>query len=226
MRSIKIVVAFLCCLVLTNCTGTQNDKSDRLQTTNDPFERISVVGDFDGDSQPDTLQEAYINKNTKEEIEKINFDNCESRDCVDKFLETNNPGSYLFVKSRGDTIFLSYDKEDYPTFGITGLLNIGNIDENKGDELAIIIGWADYVSVTKCEIWTFNPDKWKKLKDFHIHEEQIFDSSIGKTVLTRNSRSNLSLNSKGVFFLEKENNFYYEYDYVNGKILEKKLKIE
>lgn len=226
MKSIKIVVVFLFCLVLKSHTWTQNDNLDAVQTMKNPFERIIVVGDFDGDSQPDTLQEAYINKNTKEEIEKISFDNCKSQDCVDKFIETNNPGSYLFFKSRGDTLFVSYKKEDYPTFGITGLLNIGNIDENQGDELAIITGWANHTLITKCEIWTFNLDKWEKLKDFYIHEEQIFDGSNGKIVLTRNSRSNKSINSKGVFFLGKENNFYYEYDRINGKILERKLKIE
>lgn len=191
------------------------------QSTPSSFNRLIAEGDFNGDGKIDKLKEAYINQITKGEIFKINFENCNSRDCVDNFFSTNSPRSYLIPIGINDTLFLSFGEKAYPTFGITGLLNIGNVNEHKGDEIAVVVGWADYSSVTRCQIWTYEHDEWKVIEEFLIHEDQIHDNSNSKTILLKKDKS---LNSKGIFYLDKEGIYIYEYDAVNGKIVEKEIK--
>lgn len=54
--------------------------------------------------------------------------------------------------------------------GLYCLINIGDNNKDKKDEIAFVIDYNNFTNITPCYIYALCNNKWKKLKEFKIHE--------------------------------------------------------
>jgi hypothetical protein len=129
------------------------------------LKKLFVVGDFDGDAQPDTLAEHYISKLTGEEIDSAAdpFQN-EWETVVKWFYHQQVRVLLKFHKSSMDTLPLG------TAHGLYCLINIGDINEDRIDEIAFVVDQLDVSHLNSCAIYSLCGEKWVELKQFEIHE--------------------------------------------------------
>jgi hypothetical protein len=165
------------------------------------LEKLTITGDFDGDGKADTLFQNTINKNTKVSIDSFPNNQWDS-------LET------YFYKIDADVILtLSNRKCDTLKLGATGglycLINIGDNNKDKKDEIAFVVNYYNFTNITSCCIFTLCDNKWKQLKEFKIHEN-AFEYE-GDTVKTFKQ-------IKGFLEYRKKSWFYIDYiDWFNAE---------
>ena len=64
--------------------------------------------------------------------------------------------------------------------GLYCLINIGDINSDGKDEIALVIDYLDWSSVNSCKIYTLCNNKWTLLQQFAIHE-MAFDFEGGQS---------------------------------------------
>ncbi|MES2487789.1 MAG: hypothetical protein V4581_17815 [Bacteroidota bacterium] len=125
---------------------------------------LSITGDFDGDGKQDTLSQFIA-------------DSLGNR--LDYLVEINN----------WDTDVVNWDRENYNTaFSINGkptdiahyiavglycLINLGNINKTKGDEIAIVPLLLDYSRLNTCHIYSYCNGKWAEVYSFAVNESSF-----------------------------------------------------
>jgi hypothetical protein len=181
--------------IKNNCNQIYVDtlKEVSLQKINKPF----VVGNFDGNGTKDTIFFHYYSYNFKTEIDSIpsldnNWDNI-----IDWFNQLYQIETYLTYKE--DTLYLG------SAYGLFYLLNIGDINSDGKDEIAIVVNWLDYSKINSCKIYSICNYQWEILKEFTIHESAFDTSTI--------NASSKCLGISG--YLEKENNTWKYCSYEN-----------
>ena len=136
--------------------------------------RLKLSGDFDGDHITDTIYESYISQKTGQEtfkyIDGKNMDIETARDAIN----ANLPVSRIYTNVAGvDTLSLTNHSDH---FGIYMLENLGDLNEDGGDEIGYIIDLAGHSNLNEYTIITLTKEKkWKKLLTFHIHESESLD---------------------------------------------------
>ncbi len=177
--------------------------------------RLSIVGTFYDSLQIDTLTESYISQITHKEIcnsydiknyqSPVLFKDDEDFDenlfimdtlisliCNAKprlMLLSNNP----FIK----TLYLN-DKEDCQITGISYLINVGDVNSDYKDDIAVITNSIRYAGCTAvCRIYSYKKNHWKELLSF-----TIYDCSY--------EEKNATINIPG--YLEKKNDKWYYHD--------------
>jgi hypothetical protein len=86
----------------------------------------------------------------------------------------NNPISRLYSNIMGVDTFI-VTKESQQT-GISMFENLGDLNNDKGDEIGYLINWADYSNLNTFHILTLSKaKKWKELLSFPINEKVNFD---------------------------------------------------
>lgn len=158
------LILFISCCVNTNknLSVEKNEKS----IVSKLDERLSIVGDFDGDKIQDTIFESYQNYRTKKEINKIH----DSLDW-DNDLELtvkNKPISILYsnIKSIEQLIIT----QNYQQKGVYLFSNLGDINDDGKDEFGYAVDWADFSSLNTYRIMTINKNKFVEIFNFPIHE--------------------------------------------------------
>ncbi|NLR79302.1 hypothetical protein [Chitinophaga eiseniae] len=136
--------------------------------------RLKLSVDLDGDHIIDTIYESYISQKTGQEtfkyIDEKNMDIETARDSIN----ANLPISRIYTNIAGvDTLPLT-DHSDH--FGIYMLENLGDLNEDGGDEIGYVIDLAGHSNLNEYTIITLTQEKkWKKLLTFHIHEGESLD---------------------------------------------------
>ena len=156
----------------------------------------TVIGDFNGDGKPDTLKEGFYSRALKKPIREIPF--AESQDELAYWSCQLN--SLLYAKaSELDT--LRPAKGSCEQLGLDYLINVGDLNKNRTDELALVINWADFSSVNSCKIFSYCSGKWKQVFAFTIHE-----------MITTEEQEQLGIGIPG--FLEKRQGTWFYKDYL------------
>ncbi|MEO9532637.1 MAG: hypothetical protein ABJG68_16540 [Crocinitomicaceae bacterium] len=125
-------------------------------------------GDFDGDGVEEILFESLISRSTGIQIDSLRFFG--DYDNRNKLICDLDPELKLKSKSKKFDLNLV---EHCQTFGILRIINLGNVNKTPGDEIALIINWADWSNCNSCRIYSFNLE-WKKEISFEIHESTVF----------------------------------------------------
>ncbi|TWF45052.1 hypothetical protein FHW36_101978 [Chitinophaga polysaccharea] len=136
--------------------------------------RLKLSGDLDGDHIIDTIYESYISQKTGRETFKYVYGAHMDVDMVEEAINANLPVSRIYTTiANVDTLSLT-DHSDHT--GIYMLENLGDLNEDGGDEIGYVIDLAGHSNLNEYTIITLTKEKkWKKLLAFHIHESESLD---------------------------------------------------
>jgi hypothetical protein len=211
MRSIPFIT-FIFCLAFLACNNGPN-KSNTLQYK-DSFlkqnadsdisltntnsgrkifgERLKMTGDFDGDGKKDTVFESYISELTGKETFKI-LDSTDWEENMSLVIK-NAPVARLYSSIKMVDTFIVTDQ--LQQIGISFIENLGDLNNDKGDEIGYIIDWADESNLNHYHILTLSKNKkWKELFNFPINEsvnyepEYLFKNS---SIINKTGNSKIS----------------------------------
>lgn len=129
--------------------------------------RFSLVGDFDGDQQIDTLVEHFVDVDLDQETNKF-FENLELMDY--QWLEKKR-NTQSFMLCRGaqlDTLI------GLAVLGVEYAEIIGDIDGDGGDEIGLVNYHADISSVNTYTIYSYKKG-WQKMYSFEIRDWELPD---------------------------------------------------
>lgn len=226
MMKIKLVnIGVTAALLLSCCTGTIeksahnsikspiNDEETTEEIKLHKLIKLFVVGDFEGDGKLDTLFQHNYSKRTRTEIEFSADPIQHEWETVIKWFYAKEADVHLTLNNRNqDTLRLGTAQ------GLYCLINVGDINNDGREEIALVVDYLDFSSLNSCEIYTFCSSKWTLLKEFSIHED-AFTLSSGKA-------SRLD-NIKG--YLEKRHGKWVHKDYheamLNGNDFAKMLPL-
>lgn len=205
----KYFYTFFCC-ILFNVSGlSQEIKSIGFREA----PTLSINGDFDGDGVIDELKQ-FVADSLGNELKLI----------VDG--ETWEDTVYLYSKYGYYNVFTLNNKiTDIPTYisvGLYCLINLGNINNSEGDEIAFVPDLSDFSRMNTCRIFSLCKGEWTELFKFNIHEG-VFDYKGDKAPIFKNIPETLKRRKKKWYYYD-----YIDMDYDGpeevGKMKEIKVK--
>jgi len=194
MKSLSFIT-FIFCLTIFACNNQANksyvsqhkdssvklnaDSSKTFTNTNSESklfgERLNLTGDFNGDGIKDSIFESYISGLSGKETFKV-LDTTDWENNVD--LVVKNAPIALFYSNikNADTFIVT--KEPQQT-GISLMENLGDLNNDKGDEIGYIINWADNSNLNTYHIISLNKNKkWQELFSFPINESVNYEPEL------------------------------------------------
>lgn len=158
-----------------------------------------IVGQFDDDSKIDTIYEHLFSEVENKEIDSSLSPYENDWDTVVKWFYKQEAELFLVSNKKNiDTLHLGIAQ------GLYYFYNIGDINLDGKDEIALAIDFLDYSRLNSCKIYTICNNKWTNIKQFDIHED-AFNFTTDKPEIFKNIKD----------FLEKRNNKWYYSDYTN-----------
>ncbi len=184
MKTITLLLFSIFLLV-----GATNSTKAKIQF--EKLESKSVIGDFNGDKKLDTLFEIHTSKNEKNGITEVPF-----IDDYDTMVD-------YYYKNSIQTSLKSSNKKiknlDLGTsFGVYCLINIGDNNNDKKDELALVIDYCDFSNLNSCKIYSLCNNNWTMIHHFAIHEA-AFEYADGE-ILDPNKIGDYLQKKKGKWF--------------------------
>lgn len=156
------------------------------------LERKSIIGDFDGDKKADTLFEIHTSGEKDSIITEIPF--------IDDYDKTVD---YYFKNSIRTSLKSSNKKikelDLGTSFGVYCLINIGDNNNDRKDEIALVIDYCDFSNLNSCKIYSLCNNNWKMINHFSIHEA-AFEYSEGEK---------LDPNIIGDYLQKKDGKWFY-----------------
>jgi hypothetical protein len=171
--------------ILFGCTSNTNNKksipkitepskpvTDKSSAARIFGERLSIEGDFDGDGKKDSLFESYISELTGKETYKI-LDSTDWEENIGLVIK-NAPITRLYSNIKTvDTFIVT---EELQQIGISLIENLGDLNNDNGDEIGYIIDWADNSNLNHYHILTLSKNKkWEELFNFPINESVNYE---------------------------------------------------
>ena len=153
-----------------NCANKAS--SDAITTPEMPAEDIKlrklkklfVVGNFNGYGI-DTLFQYNYSGLSKMEIDSSACPYQNDWETVIHWFINQQANAFLTInKNKSDTLHLGLAQ------GLYCLINIGDINSDGRDEIALVVDYLDFSRVNSCKIYTLCNAKWVLLKQFGIHE--------------------------------------------------------
>ncbi len=184
---IKSVLLFISIFILVGFTNSSTKKMKLEQ-----LESKSIIGDFDGDKKADTLTEIHTSEEENNIITEIPFIN-DYDNLVDYYFKHSIRTS---LKSSNKRI---KDLDLGTSFGVYCLINIGDNNGDKKDEIALVIDYCDFSNLNSCKIYSLCNNNWKMIYHFAIHEA-AFDYIEGEK---------LDPNKIGDYLQKKKGKWFY-----------------
>lgn len=201
-------ILFLIFLAMISCSEQEKEQTldtkrpeqkDSLVLTYKLLEKKILTGDFNGDGIQDTIFQHNINSETGQSIDSCPDPWKHEWDSVVMYFSRNYSRITLSSSLPGmDTLFLDGG------LGLYCLINIGDNNHDKKDEIALVVDKTDFTRVNYCEIYTLCEKTWVQLKLFSIYEG-AFDASGKEPVPTDRIEG----------FLEKKNGIWKYLDYID-----------
>jgi len=172
------------------------------------FKRHHTLGDYDGDGKDEMLYESLVSSITHERIDSIVFYN-EYGGLVDTICRLD-PELKLKTTNNIPDLMLSHGCQ---VFGLHGIVNLGNINDSPGDEIALVVQWADWSNLNTCRIYTLSSDGWELINTFSVHEYVFYEQDEGDQSM------------EGVIEFFEGEWVYNAYDWEDGMEIWRKLKL-
>lgn len=138
----------------------------------DLHDRLFIVGDFNGDDQPDTLFESYISALTHRETSKV-LDSADFYHNID-LIVNNQPITRLYASVAGlDTVVIT---EEAQQAGFDYLINLGDLNADGCDEFGYMIRWADASNLNSFCIASYCGGRYQRLHSFQVNESANFET--------------------------------------------------
>ena len=135
---------------------------------------LSIEGDFDGDGHKEKMV-SFVSDSTGKAVNRLPYGE-EWNETLD-YVFGNGINTKLYIEGKkSDTIKLG------TSMGVYCLINLGDINNDKKDEIVLVIDNPDYSSVNTGRIYSLCNGKWSEIKTFGVHEE-AFSTENEKTVV-------------------------------------------
>ena len=170
-----LILTVICCnsnTIKNKETKTENKNSIKWDTL--WGFHYKITGNFEGKGNIDTLTEHFINVITGLETFKFYTNNDTTLNPVDIDFESKKLAFKRKIHS-----YLSSNNNKLDTleiqgqFGLSYLKNIGDVNNDGKDEIALINDYADFSNLNTCHIYKFDNTMWKEIYSFQIHEDWI-----------------------------------------------------
>ncbi len=129
-----------------------------------PLRKLSVKGDFNGDGTKEILYQGNYSKVINAEIKNApdpSFENWD--DVVAWFYEQQSDVTLSFKGGR--KLHLGVGQ------GLYCLINVGDLNKDGRDEIALVVDRCDQSRVNTCFIYSYCKNSWVVLKSFEILED-------------------------------------------------------
>lgn len=170
---INAVVFAFAILVAGGCSGgspTRNGlrttaASELTKVPLQPLTKLSVNGDFDGDGRRDILVQHLVSRRKAVEIDSAPDPEQTEFETQMHWYSAAGACVYLSCNSTRDTLYIGFAQ------GLYCLINIGDNNGDKRDEIALVVNELDMSRVNSCRIYSLCNNRWTRLESFMIHEE-------------------------------------------------------
>jgi len=124
---------------------------------------LSVNGDFDGDGKPDTLNQFIADSlgNRLDYIIEVDWNNVP--------LVIDRQGYYTAYTLNGNPT----EVEQFLDLGLFCLINMGDVNNRKGDEIALVPLLLDYSNLNTCRIYSYCSGNWQEVFSFAVNENSF-----------------------------------------------------
>jgi hypothetical protein len=148
----KFTAAIAFALLFTFLATAQN----KIPAGYRPAPTLAISGDFDGNGTPDTLEQ-FIADSLGSRLDYIIDADVERWDREDYSNAFNLNGKPCKI-------------DNSIAVGLFCLINLGDINSTKGDEIALVPMLLDYSSVNSCSIYSYCNGSWVTVFDFKVNE--------------------------------------------------------
>lgn len=212
-KSLILMIAFFFLSCRREHTFENNNSNKKVQKLKmHKLEKLFVIGDFNGDKKLDTLFEHNFSNLNKKEIELAPDPYQNNWETVVDWFYKQESSVYLSTnENKGDKLNFSTAQ------GLYCLINIGDNNFDGKDEIALVLDLCDYSRINSCKIYTLCKNKWKKIKQFGIHEDS-FDYRDGKKPIKYFEIKNYLENHNGKWFYKDNSQIDYETQDQVGKM--------
>jgi hypothetical protein len=147
--------------------------------------RLSIIGKFADTVRLDTLRESYISQLTNKETcnsYDVSYNNKDTKttesfdddyfimDTLISLICDAKPRLMLKSKNSNLPILFLNDKDYCQITGISYLINVGDINSDNKDEIAVLCNSIRFAGVIEtCRIFSCQDNKWIKLLSFEVY---------------------------------------------------------
>lgn len=173
---VSVIIAFI-----ISCNGNNNpiknghDKTTAIgsENINTKLQTLIIKGDFNGDGKTESLVQD-IADSTGTTVKYLPDTPAEIEN------DTTNEGWYKYIEFYSNLKYSTRLRTEGITTGdlyfnnsqgLCCLINIGNLNNDKGDEIALVIDRLDQSRHNYCNIFTLCNGTWRKVFTFSIHED-------------------------------------------------------
>ncbi len=127
---------------------------------------LTVVGDFNGDGTQDTLKSGFYATDGQSYIEEPELPSDLTWDSMIVWFDKQHIQSVVkSTQPKLDTLaFVN-------SFGLYCLINLGDLNGDKSDELALVNDRLDMTRLNQCYVYSHCSGKWQLMKTFEINED-------------------------------------------------------
>lgn len=163
------IILFAC----SSANETSEEISANSQTPGDriflkKFAPLIITGDFDDDKKTDTITQRIGSKYKKIIFDSIVDPNKNHWDIVENWHF--NRGTELRLTINNPKI---KDIQLGTSQGLYCLINIGDNNSDKKDEIALVVDRLDASNLNTCKIFSICNGEWKELKEFGVNEDSF-----------------------------------------------------
>jgi hypothetical protein len=194
-----LCIAMSCSNKIITVSVSTKVKNPKDTITYVPVSTLSITGDFDGDGKQDFLNQ-FLADSTGSRVDKIPaFENETWEEIVDYYSRSGYYTALCVKQIPTDTLSFGFSQ------GLYCLINVGDLNNDRRDEIAIVPDKVDFSRHNYCYIYTLCNATWKNLFVFSVHEG-AFDFAGGETPPTFTNIPEV---------LEYRKNEWHYYDYLD-----------
>ena len=161
---IVLYVAASCSKKISSASDTEKAKNPKDTITYLSVSTLSITGDFDGDGEQDILYQ-FLADSTGNRVDKMPaFENETWEEIVDYYGKRGYNAALLVKRNPTDTLSFGFSQ------GLYCLINVGDLNNDKRDEIAVVPDRMDFSRHNYCYIYSLCNATWKELIRFNIHE--------------------------------------------------------
>lgn len=168
---VRIVLVIVICGMFS-CNQERTDSSSTSNKTETCLgkkhfgERLSLVGDFDGNGSMDTVYESYVSSLTGSETDKVQDD--ENWENNIELIMKNVPICRLYISLCDvDTFIVSNEVQQA---GLIWFRNLGDLNDDGKDEIGYAINWTDQSNINTYHVLSLRNNKFEEVFNFRINE--------------------------------------------------------
>lgn len=191
-QNVKYIALILFYLSVTSCEQSKSTSSEapveqeyEMGVVYDALVKNIIVGDFDGDGKEDKITETLISTENNKSIDalpRLEYDSLVT------MIYKKRP--ILTIRSENKNIpDLALTKK--ASFGLLYMKNEGDLDNDGGDEISIVIDWADWSQVNSCIVYSLKQNNWVEYAKFDVREWQISQNPNFKGFISKNNKKDI-----------------------------------